>query len=118
MEVGDFDAQKHTLDNTQFVLHTMKEPDYVMMLMSMYGSENRMGRNNKREGTCGTMASFQYPEVIHNHFAYCNSVDNHNSRRMHPIAIKEQCRTSRWSYWCFQFLIAVTEVNCNLVNHH
>ena len=76
-----------------------------------------MGRTNKR-GVDGNSVTFQYPEVVHNHYKYRDSVDSHNSRRMHPVAIEEQCKTSRWAYRVFQFLVAVTEVNCNLTNHH
>ena len=76
-----------------------------------------MGRTNKR-AVDGNSVTFQYPEVVHNHYKYRDSVDSHNSRRMHPVAIEEQCKTSRWAYRVFQFLVTVTEVNCNLTNHH
>ena len=60
--------------------------------------------------------TFKYPEVCANHYAYRDSVDNHNSRRMYPIAIEEQWRTQRWPNRVFQFLLGVTEVNCNLLS--
>ena len=62
--------------------------------------------------------SFKYPEVVHNHYTYKDSVDNHNIRRMFPVAIEKQWRTNMWPNRPFAFLLAVTEVNCNLVNHH
>ena len=38
------------------------------------------------------MFKFQYPEVVYNHYSYCDAVDKHNGRRMFPIAIEEQRR--------------------------
>jgi hypothetical protein len=44
--------------------------------------------------------------------------DNHNARRMYPVAIEEQMRTMRWENRVFQFLLAVTEVNTNAALHY
>ena len=35
---------------------------------------------------------------------------------MYPIALEEQWKNQRWDNHAFQFLIAVTEVNWNLIN--
>ena len=40
---GDIDAIKGTMDGVPFHIHAMKEPDYIMMLMSTYGTTLRMG---------------------------------------------------------------------------
>ena len=37
-EVGDVDAIKGSYDGVPFHIHVLKEPDYVMMLMSTYGT--------------------------------------------------------------------------------
>ena len=37
-EVGDVDAIKGSYDRVPFHIHVLKEPDYVMMLMSTYGT--------------------------------------------------------------------------------
>ena len=47
------------------------------------------------------------------HYAFRDGVDGHNSRRMHPVAIEEVIKTTRWPFRVFQFLLAVTEVNCH-----
>ena len=39
--VGDADSWAGTLDNIPFHVYTMKEPDYVMSLMSTYGTNDR-----------------------------------------------------------------------------
>ena len=45
--VGSCDALKGTMDGIPFYVHAMKEPDYVMMLMSTYGTVNGMGEKKK-----------------------------------------------------------------------
>ena len=37
-QVGDCDSWKGNMDEVPFHVYTMKEPDYVMSLMSMYGT--------------------------------------------------------------------------------
>ena len=113
--VGYFDARKATYDGVDFYVYGMKEPDYVLMFMTTYGSSNRCGSQLTRKDGNNTV-HFQYPEVCHMHYSHRDSVDNNNARRMFPIAIEEQLKTSRWAYRVFQFLLGVTEVNCNLAN--
>jgi hypothetical protein len=47
--VGDADAISGILDNTAFHLFAMKEPDYVMTLMSTYGTLDRKGKETERD---------------------------------------------------------------------
>ena len=120
-EPGSFNARKGKLDGFDFYIYGMKEPDYTLMFMATYGSENRQGKEQtqkyvEEKGEASTV-KFKYPEVCHNHYAYQDSVDNHNGRRMYPIALEEQWKTHRWPNRCFQFMIGVTEVNANLANH-
>ena len=46
--VGSADAIKGELDGVPFYIYGMKEPDYTMMLMSMYGTLQTMGFPKKR----------------------------------------------------------------------
>ena len=48
-EVGYINALKGNLDSVPFYVHAMKELDYVMMLMAMYGSIDRMGEKKSRK---------------------------------------------------------------------
>lgn len=116
-EVGYFNAIKASIEGTEFHVYGMKEPDYVLFFMTTYGTGNWVGVDQIRK-IANRQVMFKYPKVCHNHYKYCDSVNNHNARRMYPIALEEQWKTSRWPNWVFQFLLAVTEVNCNLVNHH
>jgi hypothetical protein len=64
----------------------MKEEDYVMMLMSTYGTLSREGKERYRRVGVQRI-TFQYPELVYNHFQYRDAVDSHNARRMAPIAL-------------------------------
>ena len=99
------------MDGVTFHVMGMKEPDYVLLFMSTYGSSVRVGRTLKRGAF-----TFKYPEVAYMHYTHRDSVDNHNSRRMYPIALEEEIGTSRWAFLVFTFLLAVTDVNVNLLN--
>ena len=46
-EVGHCDALVGKMNGVPFHVHAMKEPDYVMMLMSTYGTLTRMGKTKK-----------------------------------------------------------------------
>ena len=104
--IGSADAIKGELDEVPFYIYSMKEPDYTMMLMSMYGTLQTMGIPKKRhymEGGVKKSTTFIYPEVVHNHYAYRDVIDNHNAMRMHPISMEETWMTSRWPNRDFVF---------------
>ena len=83
-EVGDTNSWAVQLDNVPFHVFVMKEPDYVMSLMSTYGTNSRDGyketRRDWKENGATKNKSFMYPEVVHNHFKHCHAVDDHNAR--------------------------------------
>ena len=57
------------------------------------------------------VTSFVYPEVAHNHYAYRDMIDNHNSKQMHPISIEKTWMTTHWPNRIFCFFLAVTVAN-------
>ena len=63
------------------------------------------------EGGVKKSTTFILPEVVHNHYAYRDVIDNHNAMRMHPISMEETWMTSRWPNRVFCFLLALTMVN-------
>ena len=92
----------------------MKEPDYVMQIMTTYGTMKQLGDQKLRHVMVNgsrQVHSFRYPEVVHNHYQYRDVIDNHNSQRMHPISMEETWMTTRWPNRVFCFLLAVTMVN-------
>eukprot|EP00980_Cylindrotheca_fusiformis_P024084 scaffold11524_cov91-Cylindrotheca_fusiformis.AAC.3 len=113
--VGEADSWSGTLDSCPFQIHCMKEPDYVMSLMTSYGTLNRMGRGTKRNHN-GRQVSFQYPEIVHNHFKYRHAVDDHNSKRHQPISLEVVWGTKWWPNRVFAFLLSITEVNVMLAS--
>ena len=53
-DVGDCDSWKGTMDEVPFHVYAMKEPDYVMSLMSTYGTNLRNGKETSREWVDGS----------------------------------------------------------------
>ena len=94
----------------------MKEPDYIMNMMSTYGTVNEVdGASTKRHYKDGdgneVTISFNYTEVFNNHFKYRHVVDDNNNNRMQPISIEQTWATKQWSHRPYAFLIGVTTVN-------
>ena len=102
------------MDGVPFHIHAVKEPDYSMMLMSTYGMTLRMGVMKRQHHTVEgvkKVVEFQYPEIVHNHYKFCDMIENHNSFWMHPISMEETWMTMRWANHMFCFLLTVTIVN-------
>ena len=92
----------------------MKEPDYVTMFMTTYGTLGEVSHQKKQhylENGVKHVKTFQYPEVVHNHYKYRDVIDNHNGLRMHPISMEETRMTMQLPNRVFCFLLAVTMVN-------
>ena len=70
------------MDGIKFHLVGMKEPDYAMMFMTTYGTLGEVANVKKwhyLENGVKCVKTFQYPEVVHNHYKYRDVIDNHNS---------------------------------------
>ena len=92
----------------------MKKPDYVMQIMSTYGTSQKKGPEKKRHYEVDgpkEVKMFFYPEVVRNHYVYHDMIDNHNSQRMHLISIEETRMTTCWPNHVFGFLLVITVVN-------
>ena len=72
------------MEEVPFHVNAMKEPDYVMSLMSMYGTNHHSGKETTHEWVDGSGNSqkikFNYPVVVGNHFLYHHSVDDYNNK--------------------------------------
>ena len=106
------------LDGVKLDLFCLKEPDYVLTLMSTYGSINAKSgqKDSVRYGANGGATIFKYNVVVANHYDYRDSVDNHNSKRhdcgtKQGLSLEETWRTTRWPCRVFSFILALTEVN-------
>jgi hypothetical protein len=123
--VGDVYALPQMLDDVPFHVFAMKEPDYVMKLMSMvltYGRNEQVGEWKRRAYKIGSQhheVSFQYPKVVYNHFHYRHVIDDHNSKCHSPISLEVTWATKWWPHRVFAFLLAIImEVNVLLASVH
>ena len=108
--VGYQDALPGTLDGKNFHVFCLKEEDYVMKLMSTYGTLE-IGSETKRILSNGCKPNFRYTEVFDNHFKGRHAVDNNNKQRMQPIALEETWDTEFWENRVFSFFLATTAAN-------
>jgi len=70
----------------------MKEPDYVLSLMSKYNINSRndgttMSRHYRDENGKNVSNCFKYTVFINNHFQYRHVVHDINHNRMQPITL-------------------------------
>ena len=110
------DAWPGTIDGQRFHVFSMKEPDYVMNLMSSYGTTNFVpGTETKRvfKDKNGEQVTreFCYSKVIADHFKHHHVVDDNNNNRMQPLSIEKTWGTKDWSHHTFDFCLGVSCVN-------
>jgi hypothetical protein len=122
-DIGSFDVLPGKLDNIPFGVFCMKEPDYTMMLMATYGTNETTNDSNTERTTINNngereVKRFQYTELFYNHFKFRNAVDAHNQQRHQPISLEEVWATMRWPNRVFSFLLSITEVNVKLASEH
>ena len=121
-DVGDTDSWAGVLDDKPFHVYAMKEPEYVMSLMSTYDmNDHDNGKETRRdwkENGENKRNTFQYLEVINNQFLYRHAVDDHNAKRHSPISLEVVWATKWWPNQVFAFLLATMEVNCFLVDSY
>ena len=112
-EIGASDALQGELDNVRFHVVGMKEPDYVMIIMTTYGTLAEFGDKKEHYMVNGVkhVTMFRYPEVVYNHYCYHDVIYNHNSFRMHLLSMEETWMTMRWPNRVSCFLLAITMVN-------
>ena len=103
-----------------FHIYAMREPDYVMKLVSIYGTNELQADHctkriyeDSQKDTVTTI--FCYPEVVSNCFKFRHTMDDHNTRRHAPISLEYFLDTKHWPHFLFLFLLAISEVNTNLI---
>jgi hypothetical protein len=96
------DCWNGSLNDQAVTVFCFKESDYIMSIMSTYGTVNPVGKLKRRVFPLGAVdgtqeaCTFQYTEVFHNHYQYRHVVDDNNNNRMQPISIEETWKTSYW----------------------
>ena len=98
--VGTMETLPDKLDGVDFKIMSMKEEDYVMKLMTTYGSEVEVddGATQRTEAENGLKVTkhFKYTETFYNHFKFRHQVDNHNNLRHAPISFEVSVNTKDW----------------------
>lgn len=129
-EPGFTDRLPGLWQSIPFDIFAMKEPDYVLMMMSTYGAiiEDPREKISRRtwtrgEGQAPVSVEFRYKEVIGNHYRYRGAVDEHNSKRHDAgtgagISLERSWKTMRWENRVFAFILAVCEVNAFLARSY
>ena len=114
-EVVNVDAVKQVEDGVAYHVFFMKEPDYVMKLMTTYGelypTDKRTQRKFKCSGVMNTK-ELMYTEVVANMFFIDIKLMKKN-RRHAPISIERTWATKYWPARFFAWYLAVSEVNAN-----
>ena len=83
-EVGDVDVLEGSIRGKSYHIMAIKNPDYVMLMMTTYGAlENLEGSDTQKryKGSGEDLATnkFNYREVFVNHFNYRHQVDDNNN---------------------------------------
>ena len=118
-EVGETDSLHGILGGVPYDIFCMKEPDYVMKIMSTYGSltvkegQKESERKYEKDGE-PVSTKFKYCLPFSNHFDFRHVIDDHNNLRHSLPSIEETWTTHRWATRVFAFILAVVEVNCYL----
>ena len=115
-QVGECDSLQGTLDAVPYDVFSMKEPDYIMKLMSTYRvitvpKNQRISKRTWKENGETKNITFQYTEPFANHFNYRHAVDDHNNLRHGLPSIESTMLTHNWPIRVFSFILSVTEVN-------
>jgi len=119
-EVGVVESLPGTLAGKAFKVFAIKEEDYVMKIMTTYGScrevEQGATKRSVTDPTTGQKVTktFKYYEPFYNHFTYRHQVDDHNNIRHSPISLETSLRTNDWKVRVFSFVLALVEVNARL----
>ena len=124
MEVGKTNSLRGELDGIKYDIFCLKEPMYVMKLMSTYAglvlpstnyevNRHYVGLNQQEVN-----ASFKLQEPFANHYLYRHVVDDHNNHRHSLPSIEDTWGTHRWPNRVFAFLLAISEINSWLAFRH
>ena len=123
LDVGATESLRGELDGIKYDVFCLKEPQYVMKLMSTYAGlvdpfqryeVNRHYVHEEKE----IKSSFNLQEPFANHYLYRHAVDDHNNVQHSLPSIEDTWGTHRWPARVFSFLFAISEVNTWLIFRH
>lgn len=116
--VGSVEALPGSVGGKAFRLFAMKEEDYVVKLMTTYGScieiNDGWTQRSILENGRRVTKKFKYYEPFYNHLKFRHKVDDHNNLRHSPISLEASLSTKDWKIRVFTFILALVEVNARL----
>ena len=123
VEVGETDAIQGTFDDVIYDLLAIKDPNYVIRMMSTGGGVLADETCKEtviiwKENGEDVANNFKYKLTFDWHFSYCHAVDDHNNPRNSLPSIEDTWVTDRGECWVFAFILAISEVNEFLILHH
>ena len=118
-KIGKCDSLQGRLDDVPYDIFCMREPDYVMKIMSTYGGltvqeDQRDSIRAYYENGEIKNCTFKYMIPFANHFLYRHMVNDHNSIQHQVPSLEQTWTTHRWANRVFAFLLALSEVNSYL----
>ena len=119
-DVGYVNALPGIMSGIPFHIVAMKEPEYVTMKMTTFGSM-QVVQDHKTSHTWTTSngqgqktSHFKILQYIENFSLYYRNrhqIDNHNHHRHSPISIEKTWGTKTWEHRVFAYLLSTSEVN-------
>ena len=115
--VCEYDCLPGLWDTIPFNIFRMKEPKYVMKIMSTFGSllVDEYGKQRKRKykdaSNNDVDTTFRYTMPFANHFKYRHAVDDHNHLRHQIPSLEGTWVTHYWPCRVFAFFLAITKIN-------
>ena len=124
-EVGTVETIQGTLVGIPYRIFCMKDPEYIMKMMSTYGGDHPLDGQPEVIRVVPVpgddppqTVKFMYPETVANHFKYRHMVDDHNNLCHALPSIEATWKTHRWANHVFSFLFAVSAINTYLSFRH
>jgi hypothetical protein len=119
VDVGDCHAIAGTQDGILYNLWRMKEPDYVMRMMTTGGLMTTFESCKESvrwwiDRGVKVVCRFCYACPFDWHFRYRHAVDDHNNLWHGFPLFEDSWNTMRWENCVFLFVLAITEVNAFL----
>jgi hypothetical protein len=123
-EVGLVDCWNGNLNGQAVTVFCFKEPEYVMSIMSAYGTVNEEGVIKNGFSLTPTERSkfarfaTQRSSTTTTNIGIWLTTTINNNNRMQPISIEETWKTSYWPNRVFAFILGVTGVNMQRAFEH
>jgi len=102
-----------------FTLLAMKDVDFVLKMMTTFGTNVDSGQEAFRAAPSGCAGyTFNYPDQVAKYYQARHAVDDNNNIRQGHLSFEAIMATRHWHYRQFHALIAMSEANAMLGFNH